>query len=168
MPTNLLQESFGISKSLLASTNISASDVKSGIKFMNPNGEVQTGTLALSGNATVSDVMSGKTFYSNSFTKQTGIRTIYSNGSVFLSKPFVKNPPTSFTVNNVHALVLEFWRMGGYPSQFKISCTAGSLSETNQDNRRYVMISNIPGSTTINITNPYSEYWLVGFGFRMT
>ena len=168
MPSNLLQESFGISKSVLSTTNISASDVKSGIKFINPDGVIQTGTFMLSGNAAVSDVMSGKTFYSNSFTKQPGSRTIYSKGSVFVARSFIRNP-TSFTVNNVHALLLEIWRMGSYPTRPNISCTSGNLSETNQDNRRYIMISNISGSTTINITDiPSNEYWMVGFGFRMS
>lgn len=49
MPDNLLQESSGIARSLLASTNVSTSDVKSGVRFMNPKGEVQTGTLSIIG-----------------------------------------------------------------------------------------------------------------------
>lgn len=72
MPENLLSPSSGMPKSLLDQINVDPSHVITGITFLNRDGELQTGTLSLSGNATASQVLSGRTFYSNSFTRQTG------------------------------------------------------------------------------------------------
>ena len=72
MPTKLLQGSYGINKSLLVQINATPDSVKSGVRYLDSNGNLQTGTLSLSGNAGTGDVKSGKTFYSNNWTKQTG------------------------------------------------------------------------------------------------
>ena len=117
MPNSLLQESSGISESLLASTNVSASDVKSGVRFMNPNGEVQTGTLSLSGNAVESDVRSGCTFYSNSFTKRTGTMSIIGAYKIFSGqgnqnidvRSKFPNDYQSFTTSNFIIAITEGW-----------------------------------------------------------
>lgn len=52
MADNLLQSTFGISKSLLDQVTATASDVKSGVVYIDSDGVIQTGTLSLSGNAT--------------------------------------------------------------------------------------------------------------------
>ena len=92
MPENLLQVSYGIQQSILDQITAIASSVKSGVIFLDKNGELQTGTLSLSGNAAVGNVLSGKTFYSNSWTKQTG--TMTNRGAV--SKSI--NPGSSYTI----------------------------------------------------------------------
>lgn len=72
MPSNLLGVSNGISKSILDQITTNTGDVKSGVKFLDKNGDIQTGSLSLSGNANRAHVLSGETFYSNSWSKQTG------------------------------------------------------------------------------------------------
>ena len=92
MADNLLQSTFGISKSLLDQVTATASDVKSGVVYIDSDGVIQTGTLSLSGNATTSQVLSGRTYYSNSWTKQTG--TMTDRGAVTTSI----NPGSSYTI----------------------------------------------------------------------
>lgn len=72
MPTNLLQESSGISKSLLDQVTVEYNDVKMGKKYIDSDGKLRSGTLILSGTAYPTQVLSGRTFYSNSWTKETG------------------------------------------------------------------------------------------------
>lgn len=81
MADNLLQSTFGISKSLLDQVTATTGDVKSGVVYIDSDGIIQTGTLALSGNAGTGDVKSGKTFYSNSWTRQTGTLTLSGNAT---------------------------------------------------------------------------------------
>lgn len=81
MADNLLQSTFGISKSLLDQVTATTSDVKSGVVYIDSDGVIQTGTLSLSGNAGTGDVKSGKTFYSNSWTRQTGTFTLSGNAT---------------------------------------------------------------------------------------
>ena len=100
MPTDLLQESFGIPRSLLEQITAVASSVKSGTTFMGTDGTIQTGTLSLSGNASTGNVQSGKTFYSNSWTKQTGTLALSGNagtGDVLSGKTFYSNSWTRQT-----------------------------------------------------------------------
>ena len=112
MPTDLLQKSFGIPRSLLEQITAVASSVKSGTTFMGSDGTIQTGTLSLSGNASTGNVQSGKTFYSNSWTKQTGTLALSGNagtvdvlsGKTFYSNSFTKQTGTlkansSYTLN---------------------------------------------------------------------
>ena len=100
MPTDLLQETFGIPRSLLEQITTNASDVKSGVRYLGSNGTIQTGTLTLSGNASTGNVQSGKTFYSNSWTKQTGTLSLSGNagtGDVKSGKTFYSNSFTKQT-----------------------------------------------------------------------
>ena len=106
MPTNLLQESAGVPLSRCHGVTASVSDVKSGKKFIDYNGELLTGTLSLSGNASASDVKSGKTFYSNSFTKQSGSLSLNGNASpehVLVGRTFYSNSFTQQTGTNLTA-----------------------------------------------------------------
>lgn len=75
MPTNLLQESFGIPRSLLDQVTVEYNDVKMGKKYIDSDGNLRAGTLLLSGTAYPTQVLSDRTFYSNSWTKQTGTMT---------------------------------------------------------------------------------------------
>ena len=76
MPTNLLQESSGIPRSLLDEITCSDYTVKEGWKYLAMTGEIRTGTLVPDGTtSTTSDVLGGKTFYSNSWVKQSGSMT---------------------------------------------------------------------------------------------
>ena len=75
MPEKLLQSDYGLQKSILNQITATAGNVQSGIRFLDKNGNIQTGTLSLSGNASTGTVLSGNTFYSNSFTRQTGSMT---------------------------------------------------------------------------------------------
>lgn len=73
MPTNLLQESSGIPRSLLEQITCSDYTVKEGWKYLAMTGEIRTGTLVPDGTTAItSDVLGGKTFYSNSWVKQSG------------------------------------------------------------------------------------------------
>lgn len=121
MPTNLLQGTYGISNATLEDTNVSASDVKSGIRFMSPNGTIETGTLSLHGNATTSDVVSGKTFYSNGFTMQTGdldTRTFIAFGKVWCNGGF--HPNISYNPDYVD-ITQNQWSIS-YTYTFKKAC----------------------------------------------
>ena len=105
MPTNLLQESAGVPLSRCHGVTASVSDVKTGKKFIDYNGELLTGTLSLSGNASASDVKSGKTFYSNSFTKQSGSLSLSGNATVenvLSGKTFYSNSFTKLTGTSKH------------------------------------------------------------------
>ena len=100
MPTKLLQGSYGVQKSTLDQITATAGNVQSGVKFLDKNGVIQTGTLSLSGNAGTGDVKSGKTFYSNSWTKQTGTLSLSGNAStsqVLSGRTFYSNSWTRQT-----------------------------------------------------------------------
>ena len=72
MPSKLLDTTIGIQKSTLDQITATAGNVQSGVKFLDKNGNIQTGSLSLSGNANPAHVLSGETFYSNSWSRQTG------------------------------------------------------------------------------------------------
>ena len=103
MPTNLLQESTGLTTPKLELASATVGDVKSGRTFYAGDKTLKTGTLSLSGDAATSDVKSGKTFYSNSFTKQSGSLSLTGNataanvqlGKTFYSDSFTKLTGTS-------------------------------------------------------------------------
>ena len=100
MPEMLLQGSYGIQKSTLDQITATAGNVQSGVKFLDKNGNIQTGTLSLSGNAGTGDVKSGKTFYSNSWTKHTGTLALSGNAStsqVLSGRTFYSNSWTKQT-----------------------------------------------------------------------
>ena len=100
MPEMLLQGSYGIQKSTLDQITATAGNVQSGVKFLDKNGNIQTGTLSLSGNAGTGDVKSGKTFYSNSWTKRTGTLALSGNAStsqVLSGRSFYSNSWTKQT-----------------------------------------------------------------------
>ena len=100
MPEMLLQGSYGIEKSTLDQITATAGNVQSGVKFLDKNGNIQTGTLSLSGNAGTGDVKSGKTFYSNSWTKHTGTLALSGNASasqVLSGRTFYSNSWTKQT-----------------------------------------------------------------------
>ena len=100
MPEMLLQGSYGIQKSTLDQITATAGNVQSGVKFLDKNGNIQTGTLSLSGNAGTGDVKSGKTFYSNSWTKKTGTLALSGNAStsqVLSGRTFYSNSWTKQT-----------------------------------------------------------------------
>lgn len=75
MPNSLLQESSGISRSLLDQIDATASDVMYPKKFMTSYGSISTGSFSFNGTASASNVISGKTFYSSNKTLQYGTMT---------------------------------------------------------------------------------------------
>lgn len=75
MPNTLLQESSGISRSLLDQIDATASDVMHPKRFMTSDGSISTGSFSFNGTASASNVISGKTFYSSNKTLQYGTMT---------------------------------------------------------------------------------------------
>ena len=75
MPNSLLQESSGISRSLLDQIDTTASDVMHPKRFMTSDGSISTGSFSFNGTASASNVISGKSFYSSSKTLQYGTMT---------------------------------------------------------------------------------------------
>lgn len=75
MPNSLLQESSGISRSLLDQIDTISSDVMYPKRFMTSDGSISTGSFSFNGTASASNVISGKSFYSSSKTLQYGTMT---------------------------------------------------------------------------------------------
>ena len=159
MPTNLLQGTYGISNTLLENTNVSESDVKSGIRFLSPNGTIQTGTLSLTGNAIASDVISGKTFYSNSWSQNIGSldpRTFIAFGKVWCSGGF--HPFLSYNADYVD--LKQNQRSVRYTYTFKKACNIylNSVSYTDRGSAGIYWICTIKkNADTLFTIGPYAS-----------
>ena len=160
MPEKLLCPSYGISKSLIDQITANSDDILNGKAFIGSNGDIQYGSLILSGNASASDVRSGKTFYStNAKSKLTGSLKVIDVNSTKVT--FYKN--SSLTLNRGELAFCILANLGNSHNPSCTNITGGTILYKSSS-----PIDSYAGQNTP--TNKYSlwGYLIAGLGKQLT